>query len=111
MTEDDQPIEKRLMGRPTLYDPATGTMMTSPDFIPQHVESAWSNKPSTDNQQVEFEKVARAQTLAVIAAKNGNYSLACKAQTQAVDVLSKVRTKGKDVKGYADDGRESVCAS
>ena len=62
-------------------------------------------------KQVELEKVSRAQTLAVIAAKNGNYSLACKAQTQAVEVLSKVRTKGKDVKGYAADGRETVCAS
>jgi len=37
---------------PTQYDPTTGTIMTSPDFIPQHIEPAWSNKPSNDNQKV-----------------------------------------------------------
>lgn len=60
-------------------------------------------------KQAEFEKVSRAQTLAVIAAKNGDFGLACKAQSQAVETLSKVRTKGKDVKGYAEDTREQVC--
>jgi hypothetical protein len=41
---------------PTHYDPTTGTMMTSPDFIPQHIESAWGDK-STDSQKIEFQKV------------------------------------------------------
>ena len=60
-------------------------------------------------KQVELEKASRAQTLAVIATKNGDYSLACKAQTQAVEVLSKVHTAGKDLKTYANTSRETLC--
>ena len=59
----ENPLVPQFTG-PTHYDPTTSTIMTSPNFIPQHIESAWkhvepswSNKPSADNQKVEFEKV------------------------------------------------------
>jgi hypothetical protein len=64
---------------------------------------------ASSEKQRDFEAATRAQTLAVIAANNGNFNLACRAQSQAVEVLSKVHTKGKDIKGYVSNTREQVC--
>ena len=49
---------------PTSYDPTTGSMMTSPDFIPQkietaweHVEPAWSTSSTKSQSNSDFDKV------------------------------------------------------
>lgn len=60
-------------------------------------------------KQAKLEQVTRAQTLAVVAANGGNFKLACKAQAQAVEILSTVKTKGHDLKGFADASRDQLC--
>ena len=57
----DNPLVPQISG-PTQYDPQTGTMMTSPDFIPQHIEPAWSEKQSTDYQAPDLSKVYSMDT-------------------------------------------------
>jgi hypothetical protein len=59
----NNPLVPQFTG-PTHYDPQTGTMMTSPDFIPQniesaweHVEPAWSTSPSSEHQKSDFDKI------------------------------------------------------
>jgi hypothetical protein len=47
---------------PTTYDPITGTIMTSPDFIPNYIEPAWSTKPSSDNQNIEKNNIMEFAT-------------------------------------------------
>jgi hypothetical protein len=41
--------------------------------------------------------------------KKGDYDLACKAQSQVVDALGKVHTKGDDLVGSAVKQKEDVC--
>jgi hypothetical protein len=47
--------------------------------------------------------------LSVLAVKNGNYDLACKAQLQVVDALSKARLQGQDLVGSAVAQKNDLC--
>jgi hypothetical protein len=49
------------------------------------------------------------ENLSVVAVKNGNYELACKAQTQVVDALNKVQLRGEDLVGSAVAQKEDLC--
>lgn len=64
---------------------------------------------NASTKQKKLEQVTRAQTLAVVAANGGNFELACKAQAQAVEILSTVKTKGHDLRGFADASRDQLC--
>jgi hypothetical protein len=41
--------------------------------------------------------------------KKGDYDLACKAQSQVVEALSKVHTKGEDLVGSAVTQKNDLC--
>jgi hypothetical protein len=60
-------------------------------------------------KQVELERATRLSDLSVTAVKSGNFELACKAQSQVVDALGKVHTKGDDLVGAAVKQKEDVC--
>jgi hypothetical protein len=60
-------------------------------------------------KQAELERATRMENLSVVAVKNGNYDLACKAQTQVVDALTKSRVKGEDLVGSAMAQKEDLC--
>jgi hypothetical protein len=60
-------------------------------------------------KQVELERATRLSDLSVTAVKSGNFELACKAQSQVVDALVKVHTKGDDLVGAAVKQKEDVC--
>jgi len=64
---------------------------------------------TSNSKQVELERAARMENLSVVAVKNGNYELACKAQTQVVDALTKIRVKGEDLVGSAIAQKEDLC--
>jgi hypothetical protein len=49
------------------------------------------------------------ENLSVVAVKNGDYELACRAQTQVVDALTKVELRGQDLVGSAVAQKEDVC--
>jgi hypothetical protein len=57
----------------------------------------------------ELERAARLQNLAVIAVKNNDYSLACKAQNEAEDALVKAHTKARDVVGMLYQSSNDLC--
>ena len=52
-------------------------------------------------QHKEFERAARMQTLSVVAVKNGNYELACRAQRDAVLSLERAHSYGPDIYGQS----------
>jgi hypothetical protein len=64
---------------------------------------------TSNSKQVELERAARLSDLSVTAVKKGDYDLACKAQSQVVDALSKVHTRGEDLVGSAVKQKEDVC--
>jgi hypothetical protein len=64
---------------------------------------------TSNSKQVELERAARLSDLSVTAVKKGDYDLACKAQSQVVDALVKVHTKGDDLVGLAVKQKEDVC--
>jgi len=64
---------------------------------------------TSNSKQVELERAARMENLSVVAVKNGNYELACKAQTQVVDALTKIRVNGQDLVGSAVAQKEDLC--
>ena len=64
---------------------------------------------TSNHKQVELERATRLSDLSVTAVKKGDYDLACKAQLQVVDALSKVHTKGDDLVGAAVKQKEDVC--
>ena len=57
----------------------------------------------------ELEKAARLQNLSVIALKNNNYALACKAQTEAENAIKKSNTKARDVVGMLYQSSNDLC--
>ena len=57
----------------------------------------------------ELERAARLQNLAVIAVKNNDYSLACKAQTEAENAIKKSNTKARDVVGMLYQSSNDLC--
>ena len=64
---------------------------------------------TSNSKQVELERAARLSDLSVTAVQKGDYDLACKAQSQVVDALIKVHTKGDDLVGAAVKQKEEVC--
>jgi hypothetical protein len=64
---------------------------------------------TSNSKQVELERATRLSDLSVTAVKSGNFELACKAQSQVVDALVKVHTKGDDLVGLAVKQKEDVC--
>ena len=64
---------------------------------------------TSNSKQVELERATRLSDLSVTAVKEGNFELACKAQSQVVDALVKVHTKGDDLVGAAVKQKEDVC--
>lgn len=64
---------------------------------------------TSDQKQAELERATRMQNLSVVAVKNGDYELACRAQTQVVDALTKVRLHGQDLVGSAVTQKEDLC--
>ena len=64
---------------------------------------------TSNSKQVELERAARLSDQSVTAVKKGDYDLACKAQSQVVDALGKVHTKGDDLVGAAVKQKEDVC--
>ena len=57
----------------------------------------------------ELERAARLQNLAVIAVKNNDYSLACKAQNEAENAIKKSNTKARDVVGMLYQSSNDLC--
>ena len=64
---------------------------------------------TSNSKQVELERATRLSDLSVTAVKKGDYDLACKAQSQVVEALSKVHTKGEDLVGSAVTQKNDLC--
>jgi hypothetical protein len=64
---------------------------------------------TANTKQTELERATRMENLSVVAVKNGDYELACRAQTQVVDALTKVQLRGQDLVGSAVAQKEDVC--
>jgi hypothetical protein len=64
---------------------------------------------TSNYNQVELERAARMENLSTLAVKNGNFDLACKAQTQVVDALSKTQLRGQDLVGSAVAQKNDLC--
>lgn len=60
-------------------------------------------------QHKEFERAARMEALSVVAVKNGDYELACKAQREAVVALANAKTKGADIYGQSVMNVKEFC--
>ena len=63
----------------------------------------------SSEKQVQLERATRLSTLSVVAVKNGDYELACKAQREVVNALYLARVKGQDLIGTADAQRLEFC--
>jgi len=63
----------------------------------------------SSEKQVQLERATRLSTLSVVAVKNGDYELACKAQREVVNALYLARVKGEDLVGTADQQRVEFC--
>ena len=61
------------------------------------------------DKQAQFERATRLSSLSVVAVKNGDYELACKAQREVVNALYLARVKGQDLIGTADQQRVEFC--
>ena len=64
---------------------------------------------TSNTKQVELERAARMENLSVVAVKNGDYELACRAQTQVVDALTKIQLNGQDLVGSAVAQKNELC--
>ena len=73
------------------------------------IATASATYVKSNSGQVELERAARMENLSVVAVKNGNYELACRAQTQVVDALNKVQLRGQDLVGSAVAQKEDLC--
>ena len=60
-------------------------------------------------KQTQFERATRLQNLSVVAVKNGDFALACKAQREVADALSKANPKGQDLIGSITASKNDVC--
>ena len=60
-------------------------------------------------QHKEFERAARMEALSVVAVKNGDYDLACKAQREAVNALANAHTKAGDIYGQSVANVKEFC--
>ena len=61
-------------------------------------------------KQTQFERATRLQNLSVVAVKNGDYALACKAQREVADALAHVTVKGQDLRGSVNASKEALCS-
>ena len=61
------------------------------------------------DKQTQFERAARLQNLSVVAVKNKDFDLACKAQIEVVDALAKAHVKGHDLVGSATQNKKELC--
>jgi hypothetical protein len=61
------------------------------------------------DKQTQFERAARLQNLSVVAVKNKDFNLACKAQIEVVDALAKAQVKGHDLVGTATQNKKELC--
>ena len=64
---------------------------------------------TSNTKQAELERANRMENLSVVAVKNGDYELACRAQTQVVDALNKADPKGEDLIGSAVNQKTELC--
>lgn len=64
---------------------------------------------AADKVDVELERAVRLQNLTVVALINDDYALACKAQTQVVDALSKSYTASPDLLVSARSAKSEFC--
>lgn len=61
------------------------------------------------SQHKEFERAARMENLTLVAVKNKDYDLACKAQREAVVALANAKTKGADIYGQSVNNIKEFC--
>lgn len=61
-------------------------------------------------QHKEFERAARMENLTVVAVKNKDYDLACRAQREAVVALANAKTKGADIYGQSIINVKEFCS-
>ncbi len=61
-------------------------------------------------QHKEFERAARMETLSLVAVKNNDYELACKAQREAVVALANAKAKGADIYGQSIMNVKEFCS-
>ena len=64
---------------------------------------------TSSNKSKEFERVTRLENLSVIAVKNGDFALACRAQRQVADALVKAHAKGGDLYGEVSKNNQEFC--
>lgn len=58
----------------------------------------------------ELERAARLQNLSVIAVKNNDFVLACKAQTEAEKALTQANLHSEDVVGMVNKSTSELCS-
>lgn len=61
-------------------------------------------------QHKEFERAVRMETLSLVAIKNNDYALACKAQREAVNALARAKTQGGDIYGQSVNHVKEFCS-
>ena len=64
---------------------------------------------SSNKQSKEFERATRLQNLSVVAVKNKDYALACRAQRQVADALVKAHAKGADIYTEVSKNNQEFC--
>jgi hypothetical protein len=64
---------------------------------------------TSNKQSKEFERAARLENLSMIAVKNGDFALACRAQRQVADALVKAHAKGGDLYGEVSKNNQEFC--
>ena len=58
----------------------------------------------------ELERAARLQNLSVIAIKNNDFALACKAQAEAEKALTQANLRSEDVVGMVNKSSSELCS-
>lgn len=58
----------------------------------------------------ELERAARLQNLSVIAIKNNDFALACKANAEAEKALTQANLRSKDVVGMVNKSSSEICS-
>ena len=58
----------------------------------------------------ELERAARLQNLSVIAVKNNDFALACKAQAEAEKALTQANLRSEDVVGMVNKSSSELCS-
>jgi hypothetical protein len=64
---------------------------------------------TSSNKSKEFERAARLENLSMIAVKNGDFALACRAQRQVADALVKAHARGGDLYGEVSKNNQEFC--